>query len=328
MVHRCISALIAAITLAASSGSLHAQRVPPGAEQANVHNPFSPGYVDMRPDPAPSGSFFYFDGAGHGWIGAGHGRYGYPPGFWPPYYYHDYYYDPYFRGPIVYPPLVVPAETMYGPQALRRFMGVDQPPAAAPAPAPAIQAGQAAGGGFGVLAPAAPDPARPKRPPSNAEAVARSRQFITFGDEHFRQQKFANAYQRYKKAVAAAPDLADPWFRQGQTLLAMGRYDSAASALKRGLSLKPDWPRTAFRLDQLYGANQLAKTTHLEALARAATQKPDNADLMFLLGVQLYFDGQADRARNFFIRSRDLALDAGDHLFAFLKELPPPAEEL
>jgi hypothetical protein len=45
-----------------------------------------------------------------------------------PYYPHGYgYYPPpypyYYRRPYVYPPIYVPPETMYGPRALRRFMG-------------------------------------------------------------------------------------------------------------------------------------------------------------------------------------------------------------
>jgi len=44
------------------------------------------------------------------------GGYGYYPYYQVPY--------PYYRGPIVYPPIYVPAEPLYGPRALRRFMGV------------------------------------------------------------------------------------------------------------------------------------------------------------------------------------------------------------
>ena len=59
----------------------------------------------------------YYGGYGHPYYHGPH----YPHGFG----YYPYYHapSPYYRGPIVYPPIFVPAETLYGPRALRRFMG-------------------------------------------------------------------------------------------------------------------------------------------------------------------------------------------------------------
>src|SRR5262245_2781863 len=41
-----------------------------------------------------------------------------------PYPYPYWYGGPYFPGPVVLPPLYLPAETMYGPLAMQRFMGL------------------------------------------------------------------------------------------------------------------------------------------------------------------------------------------------------------
>ena len=188
--------------------------------------------------------------------------------------------------------------------------------------APAPEKASPAGGGFGELAGGeAKNAERPKIRVSNAESVARARRFIAFGDQHFRTQKFSDAYQRYKKAAAAAPDLADAYFRQGFSLLAMGQYVSAARAVKHGLSLKPDWPQSNFRSDELYGDNRLAKVAHLEQLAAEATEHPRNADLMFLLGVRLYFDDQGERSRLFFQRAGQLGADR-EAIAGFLKAAP------
>lgn len=279
----------------------------PGADQADVHNPFSPGYVDMTPD-GPTSFYFY------------HGPYPYGVGYGFPYLggYGAWYYDPYWAGPFVLPPLVVPAEAMYGPQAVRRFYGADQPVAAR------SPVRQAVGGGFGVLAPLGNgNPDRPKVRVANGLFVARALTFVTFGDMHFRRQKYSDAYQRYKKAAAAAPDLGDVYFRQGFSLVAMSRYESAAKAFKRGLALDPGLARSEFRLDQVYGENQLAKNAHLEALADAAAEQPDDGDLMFLVGVLLYFDDQPERSRIFFLRARDLSGGDEEHLAGFFKELAP-----
>lgn len=164
----------------------------------------------------------------------------------------------------------------------------------------------------------------PKRKPRvpNATAVARAEKYMESGDANFRAQKFSAAYERYKKAASAAPDVADAHFRQGFSLLAMGKYESANKAFLRGLDVKPDWARSEFRLDQLYGGNRLAKANQLEKLAAAAGDDPRNAGLMFLLGIDLFFDGQGERARKFFIRASDMGENKA-HLEGFLDALGP-----
>ena len=235
--------------------------------------------------------------------------YGYPPwdSWCPPY-------PPYWYYP---PPMFVPAEALYGPQAVKRFLGVqDSNPAPRTTitwPGPAMVAplpGQA--------------PLEPKKPPeavpraANAETRALARRFIGFGDQHFTNEKYGEAYQRYRKAAEVMPELAEAYFRQGFALIGAGRYDLAAKVIKRGLALDPGWPKSGFRLNELYGGNQGAKAAHLEALAAAAEKSPDNADLLFLLGVCLFFDGARDRAAPFFERAVQLA-GPGEHLLGFLE---------
>lgn len=231
-------------------------------------------------------------------------------------------------------PFYLPAGNFFGPQAAGLMPGWNHPAPAAPLVPAAPKAlkdppanNKARGvGGFGELADGdAKEGGRPKLRTSNAEAVARARQFIGFGDEHFRTQEFSEAYQRYKKAASAAPDLADAFFRQGFSLLAMGRYEPAARVFKHGLTLKPDWAKSTFRLGELYGDNRLAKSTHLERLAAEATEHPQNADLMLLLGLGLHFDGQAERARPFFEHAAELGVNR-QAVAGFLKPAIDPAE--
>ncbi|MBW3597394.1 MAG: hypothetical protein KY475_08975 [Planctomycetes bacterium] len=225
---------------------------------------------------------------------------------------HGTYYNPQSRYTDYYlPPIHYPAELMYGPLAMRRFMGLDRAPVPAAPPA--------------VVAPA--DPAAealpaPKVRESNLAARERAQHFLAAGDRLFREQKHHDALQRYKTAAEAAPDVADAYFRQGFALVATNRYDLAADGFRRGLALEPSWAESLFRLDELYGDADLAKQAHLDALARAALDNPNDADLMFVLGVFLHFDGQADRARRFFVRARELAGDAAPHLDGFLAAAP------
>ena len=231
---------------------------------------------------------------------------------------HGIYYNPQ-SGYVDYylPPVHFPAELMYGPQAMRRFMGIDAAPhLAVPPPAPAVPA---------PAAPAKPEaealPA-PKVRESNAAARERALHFLSAGDKLFREQRHHEALQRYKSASEAAPDVADAYFRQGFALVATNRYELAAAAFRRGLALEPSWAESLFRVDELYRDAALAKQAHLDALARAALDAPSDADLMFVLGVFLHFDGQGDRAQRFFVRARELAADGAPHLDGFLAAAP------
>ncbi len=121
----------------------------------------------------------------------------YPPPYWRPY--------PYYYGPVV-----VPAEQLYGPLPVQRFMGV--PPAGRLAERPAAPR----------AAPAPADPAAPpkaEKPPvqarTNERSVNLAWRLIGFGDAYFANQKYHDAQSRYKDAAETAPGVAEAYFRQG-----------------------------------------------------------------------------------------------------------------
>ena len=165
-----------------------------------------------------------------------------------------------------------------------------------------------------------PEPKKAVGRATNAESIARARRFIGFGDAQFAQQKYSAANERYRKAAQSDPQLADAWFRQAFALSAIGRYKQAVAAIQRGLKIDPNWAASGFDLKQLYGFDQLAKEAHLDALAQAAENSPNNADLLFLVGVHLHFDGQSQRAEKFFQRAKELAGDDSAHIQAFMKK--------
>ena len=247
-----------------------------------------------------------------------YGTYGYDP-------YYGYGYDSYpYVSPYYYnpPPIFLPAEELYGPLAMQRFMGVDhwfrpQPKVNVIVPPARDNNRVAAAGQDKGIAPPAPQKKLPDRgtsPQSNNLAW----KFLGYGDALFGQQKYAEANDRYRKASRSAPQLADAWFRQGFAMAAIGRYDLAVGAIKRGLSLDPTWPKSEFRLNDLYGVDEMARNAHLDALAQAAEEKPTDGDLLFMVGVYLHFDGQADRARKFFQRAAEIAGDDADYIKAFV----------
>jgi hypothetical protein len=170
------------------------------------------------------------------------------------------------------------------------------------------------------------DPApRPKLKATHAEQKARAGRYIGFGDTNFEQQKYHAAFTRYQTAIEIAPDVAESFFRQAFALVALGRYEKAAAAFRRGLQIRSDWRGTPFRLDELYGGAAVAKTQHIETLARAVEANPFDADLLLVLGMQLFFDGQADRAAVFFARAAQLGAHE-DHLLDDFLGKPKPAD--
>ncbi|HWB07779.1 MAG TPA: hypothetical protein VG826_00945 [Pirellulales bacterium] len=155
-----------------------------------------------------------------------------------------------------------------------------------------------------------PQPLSLKLRVANAPSLARGRQFLEYGDARFRRQEFSEAFQRYRKAAEAAPNLADAYFRQALAQAALGRFRPAVNSIKRGMAIAPNWPSGEFRLGQLYGDSLAAKQTHFEQLALAAEKEPENSELLFLLGVEILLDGQPARAGTFLERAGELGLDS------------------
>ena len=261
-------------------------------------------------------------------------------GYASPYNGYPYVYDvwPYYLdtgtgplGPFVAPPLYVPAEQLgFGPQAVRQFMGLN--PVAPPVVNHNIMvapggrdAGNAANRLPGDNGNARIPPPNPRIRESNAEARDRARQFIEFGDAQFRDRNLAGAYDRYKKAGEAAPDLAEAWFRQGHALADLGRYDQAAAAFRRGLGLRPDWPASGFKLADLYGDNRAARAAMFEAVERAIAARPADVNAQYVAAVQLFFDGRLELARTALERASKLG-EAASNIEPFLK--PTPLDEL
>ena len=272
----------------------------------------------------------YSRGHGHGGHQHHHSHGGFYPAPYPvypgygyggyDYYGYDPLYDGYYDPPIVLPPVSVPAGSLFGPGPVQSLMGMN-------AVLNAHRRGRAE-----ILEPQpdmfvpgvvieeevlpAPGDVRGRRD-ANAARIARAEHFIEVGDAEFAEQEYHAALQRYKDALTAAPTLPEVYFRQGFAQIALVRYDEAALAFKRGLKLHPDWPRSDFDLNALFGDNRAALIASRERLAEAAAEPPQDADLLFVLGVQMYFAGERERAQLFFRPARELA-DDDAHLDLFL----------
>jgi len=210
------------------------------------------------------------------------------------------------------PPVYYPAELSYGPQALMQFMGIDR------------NLGLNSYGGLSTV-PATESPVERefRARPSNLETMRRAYKFVEFGDRLFKEGRYHEALQQYKTATSVAPDLGEAYFRQGQSLIGTSRYDLAAAAFKRGILASPEFATADFRLDSIYGDARLAKSTHLEGVASTAIERPEDSDLLFLIGLMLHFDGSRERAQKFFKRAAALSTSGDAHIRPFLTDAAP-----
>jgi hypothetical protein len=234
------------------------------------------------------------------------------------------------NGPVfLWPPIILPwpGDVAYIPGYPGDYFGVPNYyvpnwNAYSSLPQPAVTPGRQA------PAPADPvdglDALRAKIRTTNAEVKARAGKFIGYGDANFLKQNYLSAAERYKEASRIAPDLADSFLRQGFAFVAMGNYQSAAREFRRGLVIRSDWRNSGFRLDQIYGGDPAVKTAHLEALAKAVEANPIDSDLLALMGLMLFFDGQAERSETFFAGAAQQGGN-GDHLLDHFLRQPAPA---
>lgn len=175
---------------------------------------------------------------------------------------------------------------------------------------------------------AAPAPAADLTPPgriSSPDQKARAGRYLTYGDNLFAKQKYLAALGRYKSATDAASDMAEAYLRQGFAYVAMGHYQNAAKAFRRGLAIRPNWQGSGFRLATLYGGVDAAKSQDIDKLALAVEENPFDSGLLMTLGLMLYFDGQFDRAELCFQNAARLGGSDEPLLADFLRNADPGA---
>jgi Tfp pilus assembly protein PilF len=280
-------------------------------------NPYVMGY-----DPY-SGQTYLSPYAG-GYSPNGYSPYGYgysPYGYSPYAYRNPYYGNPYLGWGYPGAVFVNPGQ-LYGVGPIQQLMGVDQgldsrqnvaPFANANPNAAANGNNNNANPGFAnanpprrnAVAGKAAD-APPRKPAAGGKSLELAWKFITFGDARFGDLKFNEAMERYRRAVRECPTLGDAWFREGFAFAAMGKYDQAAKAMRRGLEEKPDWADSNFRLDEVYGNNAADKKERLDGMVKAAEAEPTNGDLALVVGIHLYCDGKTDQAAPFFRRAAQI----------------------
>lgn len=309
---------------------------PPGYRQGNVHNPFSPGYNPMTPGnfdrrnnppvavPLPGNAGGGFSGGGFGgYVPYNPYGYGQVPGGY------TYYGGGYVTSPYGYNPYAGNGYNNYGNYGYNQYgyrgtpyggYGYRQYGSTTVTVVPGPQYGPDFTAPQGNAGPSRQPRARNRFDGDVSTDNTRdlARKFIKLGDTYFGDQKYRDAIKRYDRAIQAAPQLADAFFRKGHTRMALKQYEQAAEAFRQGLSADPDWPSRPDNLVQLYGDNRLARQAHLAALQDAVRRDPNNADLLFVLGVELYCSGQVHQAHQALTEASRLTRQA-PHIELFLE---------
>ncbi len=134
---------------------------------------------------------------------------------------------------------------------------------------------------------------------------------IELGKAAFALGALGRAMERFKQAVTVAPAEPTAYFLLAQAQFALGKYPDAVSTIEAGLKIRPDWPQTRFRSREVYGANAALFDDHLRQLRMALETAPDDPRLLFMLGVELWFDGKRDEATRFLKKAARRMINTG-----------------
>jgi hypothetical protein len=149
----------------------------------------------------------------------------------------------------------------------------------------------------------------PLAAPRAANPSIEAERQIDLGKGAFSEGQYGRAVEHFRRATVIAPDESAAYFLLAQARFAIGKYDEAVTSIADGLKRQPDWPASRFSSRDLYRANPAIYDAHLLNLRTALEANSDDPRLMFLLGVQLWFDGQRDAVKPLFARSVKLAKD-------------------
>ncbi|MGE0374346.1 MAG: hypothetical protein AB7I48_09835 [Planctomycetaceae bacterium] len=139
---------------------------------------------------------------------------------------------------------------------------------------------------------------KPALPASTPAARIRSIQLQDQADRRLRDIDYFRASTRYRDAISAAADRAEPHLHLAIALAGMKQFDDAVHEVKVGLALDPSWPTSGVSLDTLLGVdNAISKMQLKQRTAEWTLHDVRDPDRLFLLGVLLYLDHDAERGR-------------------------------
>jgi Tetratricopeptide repeat len=120
--------------------------------------------------------------------------------------------------------------------------------------------------------------------------------FAKQGEDAFKVGDYAAASQAWRHALIDDPGNGLLAMRVAQAAFATGQFNEAADAVQQGLATLPrsQWESVVRDRTQLYGAKSGEYTSQLQALERAAQNKPDDSPEQFLLAYHYVFSARPE----------------------------------
>jgi tetratricopeptide (TPR) repeat protein len=139
---------------------------------------------------------------------------------------------------------------------------------------------------YGIPLPAAPE----------ANPTEEKKRLTKLANQAFAEQHYGLAAERYRQALAVAPDDGETHFLLAQAYFSLGKFREAVDAIETGLRWQKDWPSWDFKPRFLYAGNEDDLKDDMQRLDDALARLPDDPILLFLKAYQLWFDGRRAEA--------------------------------
>src|SRR5262249_41962545 len=105
---------------------------------------------------------------------------------------------------------------------------------------------------------------------------------LNLGEEAFKAGEYGRAERRFREASESPPDQPRAYFLLAQARFALAKYQEAVMAIEAGLRLQPDWPRSGFRVRELYAGRPEDFSQQLTRLKEVSAKYPGDRFLPFL----------------------------------------------
>ncbi len=131
---------------------------------------------------------------------------------------------------------------------------------------------------------------------------------FAIGSKYFREGKYEEAINHYKKSVDDSPDFAMAHYNLGLSFLRNGNIDAALLSLKRTQELKPDLVLTYFALGECYIQKNMLDEA-IDNFKTSISLDPKNPKIYFSIGVVYNKINKTDEAISAFEKARELDPD-------------------
>jgi cytochrome c-type biogenesis protein CcmH/NrfG/tRNA A-37 threonylcarbamoyl transferase component Bud32 len=123
-----------------------------------------------------------------------------------------------------------------------------------------------------------------------------TRAYVLYVDDPYR---FRGAVDAYRRALALDPTSSEAWYQYGQTLMALGRDDSASAAYRRAFALDPNRPMALMSLSAIsLKAGRVAEAAVLIDSAVAASRTVTSPYVRVVRGMIRLLQGDLRAARD------------------------------